>query len=147
MVVWLGESSELIEKRMGEMPNLMEKLDSFDGRLGFEPERLVSRQPPAPRSDTWLGIYDLLSRSWFTRVWGFQEAVLAKKIEVMCGRKTVAFEELLAFNDALSKPHAMDFLDWLMKMLGVASRPTINAKTQLKYISRQQSIVWKQSKY
>jgi hypothetical protein len=68
VIIWLGQSSALIEEGMPEMPHLTEKLNGFDGQLGFEPEALAAHQLPALGSGIWLGLYDLLSRQWFIRV-------------------------------------------------------------------------------
>lgn len=97
VIIWLGQGNQSIEEAMDRIPELTEKLDGFNGRLGFKPDVLAAHDLPALGSPVWLGLSDLLSHSWFTRVWVFQEAVLAKETWIMCGRKTVAFEVLAAF--------------------------------------------------
>lgn len=49
------------------------------------------------------GLGEFFSKAWFTRVWVFQEAVLAKKLDFMCGQETIAFEDLQALNEAIEK--------------------------------------------
>jgi Heterokaryon incompatibility protein (HET) len=85
-VIWLGENDEKAEKAIPMIPSLMEKFEGYDFSLGFNNQLLAARGLPPISDPVWEGLLELYSRGWFTRVWTFQEAVLPKTLEIICGR-------------------------------------------------------------
>ena len=100
--VWLGVGDAIIHKAIKEVPAMLPKMSKFDGRLGLDDSRLSSQGLPVSSSPVWCGIHDLLSKSWFSRVWVFQEAVLSKRLEVLCGDQAIEANTLISFVQGLS---------------------------------------------
>jgi hypothetical protein len=47
-------------------------------------------QYPATDAPVWSAVRSILQRPWFSRVWTFQEIVLAKKAVLCCGAHTLS---------------------------------------------------------
>lgn len=102
VVVWLGVGDAIIHEAIKEVPVMLPKISKFDGRLGLDDTRLSSQGLPVSSSSVWCGIHDLLSKSWFSRVWVFQEAVLSKRLEILCGDHVIEANTLISFVQRLS---------------------------------------------
>ena len=107
VVVWLGEGDAAIDEVFKEIPVMLPRLSGFDGRLGLEDHRLSSHGLPGHSSSIWRGVNGLLTRSWFSRVWVFQEVTLAKSVEVTCGDNTLDYDTLIEFTKGLSSASLM----------------------------------------
>lgn len=105
VIVWLGESDELIGQAMDELLRISQRTDSIDGRVAND-RVLFSSGLPIQSSPTWVGIHDLLCRPWFSRLWVFSEAVLPKTVESMCGDKLLSYEALIKFVESILAAHA-----------------------------------------
>lgn len=57
---------------------------------------------PAIFNAAWSAINDLVSRKYWTRVWIFQEAVLAKRLILACPTSAMGFDELGAFTNMMN---------------------------------------------
>jgi hypothetical protein len=105
VIVWLGPSShnsalalQTLE-RIGnsvthspERKTMREKPGSWPANLKHDTEALTSH------ADCWFAIKDLLTREWFSRLWVFQEIVLAQKASLVVGENCI---------------------DWLISILGL----------------------------
>jgi hypothetical protein len=94
-IVWLGESSPLIDMAIPMIPTLAERFQGYDSRQGFQGHSFTEKGLPIPSSPIWAGLDDLFGRDWFTRVWTFQEAVLPEIVELICSRHIINFTELV----------------------------------------------------
>lgn len=103
VVVWLGEESEdstfaveslkslaaglVITNNGRGWMKLHPKPYSEVERLGRNPELLKSKMP------SWIAIANLLARPWFSRLWVFQEIILAVAGSIMVGHDIIPWEE------------------------------------------------------
>jgi hypothetical protein len=90
--IWLGREDERSDLAMDLVANITEeKMAMFD-----------------PNDDKWLGVYQLLRRDWWTRLWVIQEAILSRQPIVKCGDKEVhleRFADLYTYWNRLSYEH------------------------------------------
>jgi hypothetical protein len=85
-IIWLGKSSVEIDRAIRWIPDLAAKFQGYDSSLGFTRDSLLERGiPDMTKNSIWTGIWELLGREWFNRVWTFQEAVLPPALELRCG--------------------------------------------------------------
>jgi hypothetical protein len=117
VIVWLGPSSEdsrlaietlskLAEGRVfdSEKCSFYSNSDSWAAFLRDNPEALVSN------ALSWFAIKDLLHREWFSRLWVYQEIMLAKKATVIVGNDGIDWEPFVAA------------AHWIWAMLGELKR-------------------------
>ena len=57
---------------------------------------------PATMDPKWEAVAEIISRSWFIRVWVIQEATVARKLVFLCGELRIGSEVLRAFANAYS---------------------------------------------
>ena len=93
-LVWLGEKTPEAEFAIDAIPRISQQLKICDASRIWETEGIGPRSSEALTSSLWRGIVDLFSRSWFTRVWTFQESVLADNVVFLCSSKILAFEDI-----------------------------------------------------
>lgn len=100
-IVWLGESDWNIDEAMKIIPKLIPVIAvSKDNQEAL----------PGRASSVWTGIHSLLSKSWFDRVWIFQEAVLPDSVEMMCGTNILPLNAMIQLIMALRDA---SLLDWV----------------------------------
>ena len=103
VIVWLGPSSEDSRLAIETLNKLAEgrwfvpedycfynEPDSWAAFLWKTPEALVSN------ALSWFAIKDLLHREWFSRLWVYQEIMLAKKATVIVGNDGIDWEPFVA---------------------------------------------------
>jgi hypothetical protein len=78
VLVWLGPSTASSEHAMNYLAKFQDIPPLAESARNF----LTSMS-----QDTWLAIQELLQRRWFHRGWVIQEMVVARDVEVMCGRQ------------------------------------------------------------
>lgn len=109
-LIWLGaeddedpgeafETMAYIHSRL-QMGNLVIGPDDFE-RLNFPP---IGHQ-------SWTSIRQLLKRSWFSRLWTIQEAVLSRSLFVQCGTAVVSWNDLASWTLYLEDS---SLLRWIM---------------------------------
>jgi hypothetical protein len=80
VVVWLGESTEKSNQLFELLESIKNEPDSAENTVSNKNEVLF---------------YEILSRSWFERVWTLQEIQLARKALVCCGSRHSDFQIFL----------------------------------------------------
>jgi len=100
-IVWLGESDSNIDEAMKIIPILIPIITVSKNNQEALPDRA---------SPVWTGIHSLLSKSWFDRVWIFQEAVLPNNVEMMCGPNILPLDAMIKLILALRNA---SLLDWV----------------------------------
>jgi hypothetical protein len=116
-IIWLGNEDDDTEhafQRIQHFANLPEETVDIlrVGTLSYPPDRaFVNGHGKSLRN--------ILGRSWFSRLWALQEAVLSKSPKFLCGTKSSSWDDLVTafanlslvfdttFNDTI---HTMDFL-------------------------------------
>jgi hypothetical protein len=58
---------------------------------------------PEVYSPVWSALGHLFRRTWFGRLWTFQEAVLASDLLIICGRKTISSKTLVTVDNELRR--------------------------------------------
>lgn len=103
VVVWLGPESD-------DSDTAMNLLEALDGKIevGFDNRKIKSRAGEEShwgdineflpyKESEWWAVNKLLARSWFERLWIWQEIALANKESiVMCGRRFLLWEQFRA---------------------------------------------------
>ena len=97
VLIWLGEASDQSDMAMEFFPIFVELAQRDDGRSRSQ----QSSQAPS-EIIPWRGalatcLRNLLSRTWFGRVWTLQEAAMARNAQVWCGQKSFSFRCLEIF--------------------------------------------------
>jgi hypothetical protein len=102
-IIWLGPSDDDIDAALNAIPLLNAKLGGIEGRLATTAlnNALVDAGLPPVGSPVWKGFTKLYSRSWFSRLWTFQEAILPKHLKLMCGNNIVPFDMFESFTTIL----------------------------------------------
>src|SRR5665213_392572 len=93
VVVWLGEEAHGSGKAMKILRNLGSHYESSTGCALLQPgstesrdELVASLRMPVLEDMEWQALFDLYSRSWFSRIWIMQEVALANhRAVVQCG--------------------------------------------------------------
>ena len=86
--IWLGEEIDVTAEAVRQVPAITATLKRFTARgdaLKVLDVRLMR------------GIGDLLTRSWWSRLWTLQEAVLAQKATFLCGAQQISWSVLKSF--------------------------------------------------
>ncbi|KAM0719641.1 hypothetical protein Q7P37_003772 [Cladosporium fusiforme] len=99
VVVWLGPAYKNSDAAMGAL--------SMPGRHWHSKKHRLQLWA----SSTGSGLWDLCQRSYWHRLWVFQELQVARKVQLMCGSKTVPwnrFEEFMLNADGALEIHRQD---------------------------------------
>ncbi|EXJ75755.1 uncharacterized protein A1O5_00262 [Cladophialophora psammophila CBS 110553] len=100
-LIWLGPAADDSNLAMDNMRKLTEEM----GKPPYptsETEKEVIHRRLAPRNHpVWRAVVRLFGRSWFGRVWILQEVVLCKGAYVLCGDRTLVWEALVEFANAI----------------------------------------------
>jgi hypothetical protein len=107
VLVWLGKeenddtqnSVELL-RRISATPK--EKLNELKKLQIHHPVFLEAFGQCGGSTDRWLSLKQLLSRSWFSRVWIIQEIAFASSIIVLCGNLSFPWEDCVEACEFLS---------------------------------------------
>ena len=111
VLVWLGKSdadAELAYNLLEDLVAQIVRLDEEMGPLGpSNPSKpqlthypLVLSSANAPE---WIALRRLLERDWFTRLWVFQELVLARQALIICGVETIHSNQFFLAIDAVNR--------------------------------------------
>lgn len=110
VVVWLGEADEQTEIAFRLLHETGDRLWQQIQKLGpergaFKPENPHSVHYPLELTSAddpeWVALRRLFRRPWFSRVWTFQEAVLARNGVFHCGANTVGMSLFFAVVEAV----------------------------------------------
>ncbi|KAK0739907.1 heterokaryon incompatibility protein-domain-containing protein [Apiosordaria backusii] len=82
-IVWLGDGDSNMAAAfdfLNGVPDLIQHTSAIRCPEDFERLSL-----PHPDSATWKGVWDLVRRPWFQRLWIYQEVILSQDITIACG--------------------------------------------------------------
>lgn len=106
-IVWLGEGDEETDMAM----SMLRKIDQQEDPHPFKyisqelaREDLLAAKP---------GLEKIAARPWWTRMWTFQEFIVARSINVLCGEMCVSwkpFDMLLPWAGALNMSHRTEVI-------------------------------------
>ena len=95
VLVWLGTSSHDSALAIETLNSLGQSIEVNWNADTFQPKALADADLAMPNvplpydENTWRSINDLLGRSWFKRLWVWQEVLLALKAEIHCSYETI----------------------------------------------------------
>ena len=102
VLIWLGPEADNSAKAIIALETLASNIyvdwEQFTISAASEEdaksERLDHSKPAPFDHETWISISQLLSRSWFSRLWVWQEVSLAYNgAMIICGKSTMAFDD------------------------------------------------------
>ena len=102
-VVWLGESTPQIEEALKASGALLSVLSKAPEVIALDERMMSSYGLPPVESQFWESLGHVLARSWFSRLWVLQEAVLAREIIFICGNTGIDFDILVNVVEGLEK--------------------------------------------
>lgn len=117
VLVWLGQASPDEEAAITMMPAITKILAVNAPKGALSPSIPTTFEaiglPPYSHS-VWTALGSIMSRSWFSRVWTLQEAVLPPKARVLCGSREIAWETLVEFASIVNQNCGSHFINWTM---------------------------------
>jgi hypothetical protein len=99
-LVWLGNYPLLAAPFMIDFPIVFNSAKDWKGRMTIKAgqEKRWRGDGWRIRGDTfWVGLYWVLNHEWFTRLWTFQEVVLAPDFEMVAGARSINGVNLCTF--------------------------------------------------
>jgi len=110
VIAWLGEANALTGmafEAMHEMPILyrISSAELLDRLVAISEERSSEQDSlewALSQRNIWDEINNLYRRPYWSRLWVFQELVLARKVLFQCGHWTISAESLVAFSAQLN---------------------------------------------
>lgn len=100
-LIWLGKADNYSNLAMDSIEGLTRKLLLVkDPKTLSQPELLAKYDLPRESDPMWEAIRVLQLRPWFSRLWTLQEVVLSEQPILLCGRNSMAWDTLVALDDA-----------------------------------------------
>jgi hypothetical protein len=143
-IIYLGPSNE----RTDLFFSSLQSLSRYSTRSATDPRRALGKDLIVTLCD--ILKTDILARSWFTRIWVFQEFIFSRDPWVQCGRLRLQWENFLRFASIIleqSRPPALEVnepedsvgMKPMSEELGLStwhpdSVPKIDGNKQLEYL-------------
>jgi len=107
-VVWLGEGEQLARGAFTSIRQLSAETTQYKDSvaLSLKLKGILSQMTAETRAV----IAALLCRSWFSRLWVLQEAVLPEKLLVLCGGMSTDMDNLVRVGSGLATPECFAIL-------------------------------------
>lgn len=104
--VWLGEEANSSNDGMGLIQAIADQRATLreNNRL-MTAQDLIEANLPVYNDSSWKALDAIFWRPWFTRAWIVQEITLAKDAVVMCGQKSVSWDNLICAAICLDTHH------------------------------------------
>jgi Heterokaryon incompatibility protein (HET) len=108
VLVWLGDDDGRVDTALQIILALntqkLKDLGGLDSWLQYQrPDAIRPIGEFPSRQLHWDALAAFFARSWFYRMWVFQEITVAFEIRVQCGRRTMAWSDLVHVSEFLSK--------------------------------------------
>nr|KAK5448453.1 hypothetical protein LTR18_001541 [Exophiala xenobiotica] len=95
-MVWLGHAADQSDSVLRHLDSINETLSEQQDRPWYDDWASGSQSWwPEPTKIPWNAIGKVFHRSWWHRLWTFQEAALARKISVFCGSQEIVWDDLI----------------------------------------------------
>lgn len=110
VLVWLGPEDDSTILAF----ELMQRLIALEpgARAALNPDGVsVSNKEPSLVLCKWKALSHFFARTWFSRTWIIQEAVLARSCTVLCGSHTISWKTLVTLSDFLATSNWATFLN------------------------------------
>ena len=98
VILWFGVCSPQVDAAIGAVLEIIERKNHLKNRESedWDPRKDALLDVLGPNSLLWVGIEYLLCHPWLRRLWVFQEAVLARSIEIQCGPRILPWFFIVA---------------------------------------------------
>jgi hypothetical protein len=93
VVAWLGEEADGSASAIGIIARFAAAWDGY-ARDGVNLGDSVRNIEHAFDADIWAAILRLFERPWWTRLWIYQEVVLAQQVTILCGKSSLDWLQL-----------------------------------------------------
>ncbi|KAM5349772.1 hypothetical protein ACJ41O_006277 [Fusarium nematophilum] len=113
VVAWLGEEQDNSAVALDMISRLSGVWAGYMDR-GINPGEGLRGVPGAFEPTVWASIAELFKRAWWTRLWIYQEVILARNVIIRCGQSSVDWTELTSayfLLRALLLPHNAQCLE------------------------------------
>ena len=129
-VIWLGDDDgEDPVRAFDVMETVFARLQGTDAQL--TPEDFKRLDFPPAKDRVWWAIRQFLRRTWFSRLWTIQEAVLSRNLYLKCGQAEVCWDDFEAWCYCLAETGLLRWLtndvelddEYGMKQPGVLASP------------------------
>jgi hypothetical protein len=101
VIIWLGTADDYTETAFGLINDLTSQMLEYrktqNSQMPIAKTENHPIQYPPSGAPVWSAVRSLLQRPWFSRVWTFQEIVLAQQAVLYCGTHTIRWRRLEAF--------------------------------------------------
>ena len=137
VVIWLGPAADGSDDVMDYLGSLLPETALKQHRkfmyLGPETWNWVAAEPRDQLPIFMKKLDHLISRSWFSRIWVIQEAVVSRKACFVCGGKIASWEQMFSLAWSMFNDHRNDSLHNLGVQRGVSPVSTILFIQSLRY--------------
>lgn len=96
-VVWLGVEADNSNSALETLLDIRFALRYHSEEKAPDVEDFARLSLPQPDSPKWSDLREFLSRPWFHRVWVLQEAVLQRRVEMVCGSRCISWHDMAMF--------------------------------------------------
>jgi hypothetical protein len=97
VLIWLGSSNTEMRAFMSDFSRVAELAESWNSTIKTTDPWWRGRDWPPDGHDFWKGLNSLLLHPWFTRLWTFQEVVLAERAMFISGLDSVDADDVIEF--------------------------------------------------
>ena len=131
VIVWLGESTMESDKGMDFVPRLV-AVEGESKRLSADPNVVAGgREPlsvrlglPRDGADEYTAFTSMFGNNWFSRVWIIQEVAMASEIQLMCGSRSVSWDDFIKAFYVLQSlnmiiPDPARYMQAVMRLAGI----------------------------
>lgn len=122
-VIWLGDEGEDDPKLAFDILQLVHgRLQLLEGSVQIDDfERLGFPSLNSPIALEWIEVQKLFCRSWFTRLWVIQEAVLSLSLYMKCGQIVVGWDDFTLWCDTMKTTGVGELLERVEVSPGISS--------------------------
>ena len=121
--IWLGEATPVEEGALTIMLNLTAALQKALSDAHYlnpdVPDSFEDYGLPTPSHPVWSALGQLMSRTWFKRLWTLQEAVLPPASIILCGSKKISWQTLDSFADTMTRSRLANWT--IFRDVGISS--------------------------
>ena len=112
VIVWLGTASDDSDSAMRQLNawSTNELFLTAESMFKLGTQNFFKAGLKAPSDPIYNALEALYCRSWFTRLWVFQEIVLAQRCRLICGSTEITLEQLVSVSRAMRQLDIRYFL-------------------------------------
>ena len=106
VMVWLGHAADKSDSVLRHVDSINETLSEQQDRPWYDDWASGSQSWwLEPTKIPWNAIGKVFNRSWWHRLWTFQEAALARNISIFCGSQEIVWDDLIRLAHNIRRLH------------------------------------------